>query len=150
FNAAIVVSGLALALRVLGSVRDGIPWTAHAALLPVVAGFCLLMLRPYPGRFWMHAAAALLTATAVALACPRIAGLPASAQVAAWLALGAALAILWLLAGRGLEQVEEPLCERLGIDARCYFAVLTGWSAVFFGTLVMLVALLVTGATVAA
>ena len=136
FNCALIASLIVIALRIGGGIRDA-DWTEHVALLPVLAAFYLLMLKPYPHRAWVHVATALVTLSIGLKVYPSI------ASPLTWLLMGMALANVYLLVQRGLERVELPLCQRLGVRFDKYSETPGAWSLAAFMISAVLVTVLV-------
>jgi tetratricopeptide (TPR) repeat protein len=136
FNCALIASLIVIALRIGGGIRDA-DWTEHIALLPVLAAFYLLMLRPYPHRVWVHVAVALVTLSIGLKVYPLV------VSPLTWLLVGMVLANVALLVQRGLERVELPLCQRLGVRFDKYSEVPGAWSLAAFGISAVLVVVLV-------
>jgi hypothetical protein len=129
FQAAAAAGGLALLIRLGGSLFNGEPWNAHLLLLPVLALLCLLMLRVDPRRAWAHSALALLTAALLFTVSRALIWTVENGEMSlSWLAVGMAVAHLWLLARRALEGIRESLWNRLGIPGELSKRAVGVWS----------------------
>jgi hypothetical protein len=140
FNTALVAAAFALLLWVGGSVWRGEAWTAHLVLLPTLALFSLLMLRPYPSRGWVHVSVALLTLAVVLKASP----LKLNVSPGWWVVLGLALAHVWQIACFAVVRIEARVCRWCGIDEDRYSEVPGSWALVLSKAGVALIIVVVT------
>ena len=121
YNSAILAALTAIGLRVnLGFLHDD-DWFAAAGLALNLAGFCLLMIKAYPTKGWVHASVVLVTVSVGMEAYPRVTS-PLS-----WLLIGMGLAILLSVAAKLGGRFASTLCRRFGIPDDDYAAVVELW-----------------------
>ncbi len=127
FHSAMAAGAIALALRVTLSSSGSVAWTAHWWLPVGLSVLCVLFVRAYPSRIWVHAALAFLTWTIVGLLAP-------SLDSACLIALGGAGLACGLLAlERVLRPIAPGLCHRTGVIDVGFAQVMRGWARAICG-----------------
>ncbi len=126
FHSSIAAGFVALLLRVALTSGSTAGWAAYLWLPLGLAVLCLIMVRAYPRKEWVHASLAFVTWTAVASIAP-------SLSSSCTLSLAGALMALGLVAlERVLRPIEPALCARLDIVDVGYSGVLGGWASGLF------------------
>ena len=127
FHAAMVASVGAVWLRLNLSLFGTVAWTAHPWLPLGLCLLCMLFVRAYPSRLFIHAGLLFLSWSIVALVAPAL----DSACVIA--AAGGGLALAFLAFERVLRPIEPAPCQCAGVVDVGFAQVLFGWAWTIVG-----------------
>ncbi len=109
FNSAALSCAIAVAQRIYDGWYGPMEWSDSAPLAMNVAGFLLLMIKPYPGVGWLHLSLGMATLSAGLAAYPsfRVRGLW-------WMPLGMALGKRLVGSGTGLPPLSIACVPAVG------------------------------------
>jgi tetratricopeptide (TPR) repeat protein len=126
FHVSLAAMAVAIVVRSHMIAAHASPLTDDAWLPFAIAALCVLMLKPYPSRWWIHGA------TVFVLFGIGLALQPILDPAALWLTVFMIVALAWELSSRALSPIEGRLCRRLGFEDDDYAAALSQWSLAIF------------------
>jgi hypothetical protein len=126
YNSAILAAIIAVGIRINLGLLTEEDWFEAAGLALNLSGFCLLMIKAYPSKGWVHASVLLLTVSTGMEAYPRV------TAPLTWLLIGMGLAIALVYVAKIARRFAATLCQRLGIPEDDYAGVVELWSNAYF------------------